>query len=125
MPDFMEMHNYQGVIWFAIVFVAGSFFVALSKALTNWMQDRWFKPKRKPNGNGNGGMTHEQAEAMIKALNDNGTKLENGLMAINRGQERMSDVILETDEDGVHKVHNKPSIERLIKRLALKLGVSE
>lgn len=115
MPEVPTMPVGQ-LIWIALIFLFGTFFMALSKALSSWMQERWFKV-RKPNPNGDGGVTHQQAEAMIKTLTDNGSKLEKGLEAINKSQEETAKVILATDEDGVHKVHNKPSVERTIRSI--------
>ena len=124
MPEMPSMPMQQlilTVLVVVIIFFIGVFFTALSKAWSEWMGINWFKTKRKSNGNGNGGMTHEQAEVMIKVLNDNGTKLDKGLTAILSSQEQMSKIILATDEDSVPKVHNKPSIERMIKRVYAKV----
>ena len=128
MPEMPSMPMQQlilTVLVVVIIFFIGVFFTALSKAWSEWMGINWFKTKRKPNGNGNGGMTHEQAETMIRALNDNGTKLDKGLEAIIKTQGEIAKVVLATDEDSVPKIHNKPSIERMIKRIFAKVTGGE
>ena len=114
MPEMPSMPMQQ-LIWMGIVavvvFVGGAFLLALSRHLQAWMDDRWFKKRRKPNGNGNGGMTHEQAEDLIKAVKENGTSnnsvlksIESKLGGLVAQTSDIHTIVTEEDKDGFPKM---------------------
>ncbi len=100
-------------------YVVGSFVLALIGVIiialvTTWVIRKAFPPKTCPNGNGNNkdnGKVEQKLDALIKVGTDNGKVLvENGGHLT-----KMADILTERDQDGVPKVHNKPSVEKIIR----------
>ena len=107
-------------------FVFALFAYAIMQAGAKWLQQKMFG-KKYDNGNGvvnhysNGGMTKAQGEELIDLIKESNKNLE-CIPAIASDARETRRIVSATDEDGVPKIHNKPSVERVIKKIWAKVS---
>lgn len=112
---------------FDVYQIVGGFMVALigysiMQAGSRWLQAKLFGKKNGSGmSSGNNGRHEAQMDELIE-LTKSGNKALKCLPDIAANSKKTREIVAATDEDGVPRVHNKPSVERVIKKIWAKVS---